>query len=323
MVDSKKKPVEFASVALYTIRTDSLVGGQLTDGKGEFTIDNIPLGGYNLKITFVGYTPIEQKVIILPKNAEQDLGNIVMEDDTKTLGDVTVTAEKSTIEIKPDKKVFNVEKDLLSSRGGTAIDVMEKIPGVSTDASGNVTLRNLTPIIYVDGKPTTLTMDQIPADQIDKVEVITNPSAKYEADATGGILNVILKKNHQPGYNGLVTAAVGTNDQYNGMALINVREKKFGFMLNYNIHGSTSPTMGVTDRTNLADGVPTGFIDESDRYTLKRVFQTGRVGFDGYINNHNTLSLMQNVTFGAFNTDDNATVNTDSSNNALLKNETW
>ncbi len=321
VVDSKKKPVEFASAALYTYRTDSLVGGQLTDNKGEFSLDNLPFGGYKLKITFVGYTPIEQKIIILPKTVEQDLGNIIMTEDTKTLGDVTVTAEKSTIEIKPDKKVFNVEKDL-SSRGGTAIDVMEKIPGVSTDASGNVTLRNLTPIIYVDGKPTTLTMDQIPADQIEKVEVITNPSAKYEADATGGIINVILKKNHQPGYNGMVSAAVGTNDQYNGMALINVREKKFGFMLNYNIHGSTSPTLGSTDRTNLADGNPTGYIDESDRYTLKRVFQTGRVGFDGYINNHNTLSLTQSVTFGAFNTDDNATVNTDSANNSPLKNET-
>ena len=121
----------------------------------------------------------------------------------KRLGTVTVTGEKSTLELKPDRKVFNVEKDL-SARGGDAVDVMKNIPGVATDESGNVTLRNNTPIIYVDGKPTTLTLEQIPADQIDKVEVITNPSAKFEADATGGIINIILKKNQQPGYNGVI-----------------------------------------------------------------------------------------------------------------------
>jgi outer membrane receptor protein involved in Fe transport len=320
IVDEKtKKGIEFASVAIYKLRNDSLIGGQLTESNGEFSLTNMPFGGLKLKVTFVGYAPLEQQVIITPKTLEQDLGNIVLSEDNKTLNAVTVTAEKSTIEIRPDKKVFNVEKDL-SSRGGTAADIMEKIPGVSVDGSGNVTLRNLTPIIYVDGKPTTLTMDQIPSDQIEKVEVITNPSAKYEADATGGIINVILKKNHTPGYNGIVTAAIGTNDQYNGSALINVREKKFGFMLNYNIHGSTSVTPGSTDRTNLGElGTPVDYINESDKFTLKRVFQTAKVGFDGYINNHNTLSLTQSGTFGNFKNNDNAVVNTNDSNSSLLK----
>ena len=321
IVDEKtKKGVEFASVALYKLRNDSLITGQLTESNGEFSLPNLPFGGFKLKVTFVGYTPLEKQIIIMPKTVEQDLGNIVLSMDNKTLNAVTVTAEKSTIEIKPDKKVFNVEKDL-SSRGGTAADIMEKIPGVSVDGSGNVTLRNLTPIIYVDGKPTTLTMDQIPSDQIEKVEVITNPSAKYEADATGGIINVILKKNHAPGYNGILTAAIGTNDQYNGMALINVREKKFGFNLSYNIHGATNLTPGSTDRANLGEnGTPYSYINESDKFTSKRVFQNAKVGFDGYINNHNTLSLSQSGTFGNFNNYDNAVVNTnDSANTGLLR----
>jgi iron complex outermembrane recepter protein len=316
VVDSKKRPIEFASVAIYMLRSDSLIGGQLTETNGDFSLDNLPFGGFKLKITSMGYVTQEQKVIVTPKNSEQDLGNLVLADNPKTLNDVTITAERSTIELKPDKKVFNVEKDL-STRGGTGEDVMKNIPGVSTDASGNVTLRNLTPIIYVDGKPTTLTMDQIPADQIEKVEVITNPSAKYEADATGGIINVVLKKNHQPGYNGQIVAAVGTNDQYNGSALINVREKKFGFMLNYNVHGSTSITPASTDRTDLNEGVVTGYLHQSDQVNLHRVFQTARVGFDGYIDNHNTLSLTQSGTFGNFNTGDNATILTDSADNAL------
>jgi hypothetical protein len=317
VVDSKKKPIEFASVAIYTLRNDSLIGGQLTETNGDFSLENLPFGGYKLKITSMGYVTQEQKVIVTLKTSEQDLGNLVLADNTKTLNDVTITAEKSTVELKPDKKVFNVEKDL-SVRGGTGEDVMKNIPGVSTDASGNVTLRNLTPIIYVDGKPTTLTLDQIPADQIEKVEVITNPSAKYEADATGGIINVVLKKNHQPGFNGQIVAAVGTNDQYNGSALISVREKKFGFSLAYNVHGSTSVTPASTDRTDLDEGVVTGYLHQSDQVTLQRVFQTGRLGFDGYIDNHNTLSLTENGVFGNFNTGDNASIQTDSANNVLM-----
>ena len=325
VVDAKtKKPVEFASVALYRIKNDSLIAGQLTETNGDFSLDNLPFGGFKLKINFIGYAAVEQQVIVMPKTAEQDLGNIVISEDNKTLNAVTVTGEKSTIELKADRKVFNVDKDL-SARGGTGIDVMKNIPGVSTDADGNVTLRNASPIIYVDGKPTTLTIDQIPADQIDKVEVITNPSAKYEADAAGGIINIVLKKNHTPGYNGMVSAAIGTNDQYNGMALFNVREKKFGFMLNYNINGATNRTSSYTNRQSL-DSIAgnaentRGYFHQNDQVVNKRIFQTARIGFDGYINNHNTLSITQSGTFGNFTTTDNQGYSTNDSTDVQLIN---
>ena len=321
IVDSKtKKPVEFASVALFKAKNDSLITGQLTESNGEFSLDNLPFGKFKLKISFLGYTTQEKEIMILPNSLDQDLGNVALSQDEKTLNAVTITGEKATIELKPDRKVFNVEKDL-STRGGTGEDVMKNIPGVSTDASGNVTLRNLTPIIYVDGKPTTLTLDQIPADQIDRVEVITNPSAKFEADATGGIINVVLKQNRQPGYNGQVTAAIGTNDQFNGSALINVREKKFGFMLNYNVHGATNNTLGSNNRTSLGEtGDVSGYLHQNDNVILKRIFQTARVGFDGYIDNHNTLSIVQSGTFGNFNTVDNQTFSTDSANGNQINN---
>ena len=321
IVDAKsKKPVEFAWVALFKDKNDSLITGQLTETNGEFSLDNLPFGKFKLKISFLGYATIEKEIMILPNSLDQDLGNVALAQDEKTLNTVTVTGEKSTIELKPDRKVFNVEKDL-STRGGTGEDVMKNIPGVSTDASGNVTLRNLTPIIYVDGKPTTLTLDQIPADQIDRVEVITNPSAKFEADATGGIINVVLKQNRQPGYNGQVTAALGTNDQYNGSALINVKEKKFGFMLNYNVHGSTNNTLGSTNRTNLNEGGGiTGYLHQNDNVIAAHVFQNARVGFDGYIDNHNTLSIVQSGTFGNFNNTDNQAFSADSANGNQINN---
>ncbi len=321
-IESKtKKPIEFVSVALYLSKNDSLIGGQLTETNGDFSLDNLPFGGFKLKITYLGYKAIEKNVTVTANSMDQDVGNMVMEEDAQTLGSVTITAEKSTIELKPDRKVFNVDKDL-SAKGGTGVDVMKNIPGVSTDADGNVTLRNNSPIIYVDGKPTTLTLDQIPADQIDKVEVITNPSAKFEASATGGIINVVLKKNRQPGYNGIVSAGIGTNNQYTGMAIINVHEKKFGVLLSYNLNGSTNRTYNYTDRTTLLSSIPIGYYHQDDHVSNQRLFHVARIGFDYYVNNRNTISLSENGVFGNFSTRDNQAYETDSASHSQINNGT-
>ncbi|MBS1619732.1 MAG: carboxypeptidase regulatory-like domain-containing protein, partial [Bacteroidetes bacterium] len=200
LIDAQKKPVGYAAVSLVTMK-DSLITGQLTEDNGDFSLTDLPFGAYNLKVTFIGYKDIVRKVVITPNKMEQDVGNLVMTADATKLKEVDVTATKSNMELKVDRKVFNVGSDL-SVRGGTALDAMKNIPSVSTDADGNVTLRNNSPQIYVDGKPTTLTLEQIPADQIDKIEVITNPSAKFEAAASGGIINVVMKRNVKPGYNG-------------------------------------------------------------------------------------------------------------------------
>src|SRR6185436_1490671 len=132
---------------------------------------------------------------------DKDLGNIKLEIDVKQLQTVTVTASKPTLRMDIDKKVFNVDQNIVSA-GGTALDVMKNVPSVQVDIDGNVSLRNAPPQIYIEGRPTTLTLDQIPADAIESVEVITNPSAKYDASGgNAGILNIILKKNKKSGYN--------------------------------------------------------------------------------------------------------------------------
>src|SRR5436189_4282600 len=133
---------------------------------------------------------------------DKDLGNIKLEIDALQLQNVTVTSSKALMEMKIDRKVFNVEKNL-TSVGGTAVDVMKNVPSVNVDIDGNVTLRNAAPQIFIDGRPTTLTLEQIPADEIASVEIITNPSAKFDASGGGaGILNIVLKKNRKAGYNG-------------------------------------------------------------------------------------------------------------------------
>ena len=306
---SNKKPMSYVSVSLYTMR-DSLVTGQLTEDNGDFSFSDLRAGAYNLKVTFLGYKDLINKVVITPAKSEQDIGNLTIVPDATQLKEVDVTGQRSTVELKVDRKVFNVGNDI-SARGGTGLDVMKNIPSVSIDASGNVTLRNNTPQVYVDGKPTTLTLEQIPADQIDKVEVITNPSAKYEAASSGGIINVVMKKNTKPGYNGIVNLNLSTNTGYNGLAMINLKEKKFGVNLMYTVNGATNHTNGYFNTTRDSSGNITSNTNQNINSTFKRLFQVARVGFDFFINNRNTLSISQNAVFGNFNTTDNIGITAD------------
>ena len=218
------KPIDAASVQLIqnkfdTVtkkRKDAVINGMLTKANGEFSMENVPLfGQFKIKITAIGFKNYEQPVSFEIKmgggapdmsamlNAvDKDLGNIKMEIDAKVLGNVTVNSSKSLFQLGIDRKIFNVEKDLVST-GGTAVDVMKNIPSISVDIDGNVTLRNNAPQIFIDGRPTTMELNQIPADAIESVEIITNPSAKFDASGgTAGILNVVLKKNKKVGYNG-------------------------------------------------------------------------------------------------------------------------
>lgn len=185
-------------------RKDIIVTGMLTEPNGDFSLEKIPvMGSFRLLITAIGYKIIEQKVAFELKRgggmeamaaADKDLGNIKMEEDAQVLENVTVSGSKPLVQMGIDRKVFNVEKNIASA-GGTAVDVMRNVPSVQVDIDGGVTLRNNAPQLYVDGRPTTLTLEQIPADAISSVEIITNPSAKFDASGgTSGIVNIVLKK---------------------------------------------------------------------------------------------------------------------------------
>jgi hypothetical protein len=304
ILDAKtKEPVEFAAVALLWFDKDSAISGCLAKSNGDFSLENLPFGGYRLRITFLGYKNYEQKIFVNMQNVDKDLGNIMLEPDAAVLGEVTVVEEKSTMTMSIDRKVYNVDKDL-STKGGTGLDAVKNIPSVSVDADGNVTLRNNGVMIYVDGRPTTLTLQQIPSDQIDRIEIITNPSVKYDASATGGILNVIMKKNTKPGYNGMVMGGVGTNDRYTGMVNLNVKESPFNFFVMYNYNQSTNLNNGFTDRTNLNNGSTLGYFNQTDLARFTNAFQFGRAGFDYNINNRNSITVSGNYVHGQFNTFD-------------------
>ena len=234
-------------------RKDVLLNGITTKSNGEFSFADLPIfGQLKLKISATGYKPYEQTVSFQikmdagakPKQSgndpsqamdaissianafEKDLGNIKLQVDTKQLQNVTVVSRSLTMKLDIDKKVFYVDKNIVSA-GGTAVDVMKNVPSVQVDIDGNVTLRNATPQIYIEGRPTTLSLDQIPADAIESVEVITNPSAKYDASGgNAGILNIILKKNKKSGYNGNLRAGVDKRGAINGGGDFNFREGK-------------------------------------------------------------------------------------------------
>jgi len=296
VLDSKtKKPVEFASVVVLWYNKDSILNGVLAKDNGEFNIENLPpMGGFRLKISQIGYkTSISKFFIQVPNKLEVDLGDMKLDPDEKLLGEVEVTTQKSSVNLSIDKRVYNVDKDL-SVKGGTGVDVMKNVPGVTVDADGNAQLRNQSPIIFVDGRPSNLTLQQIPADQIDRVEIITNPSVKFDANATGGILNIIMKKNLKPGYNGMAMAYVGTGDRYGGMMNLNVKEGKWNFSGMYSYNQQMNRTKGFTNRTQLdtaKNKTVTGYFNQENNTNFQNVFNFGRVGIDYNINIRNMITL--------------------------------
>jgi iron complex outermembrane recepter protein len=314
-----KQPVEYATITLMSGPRDSVITGALAKANGDFSLEKIPMGRFKLRIQFIGYKTMYQTIIITPNNAEQDIGNIKIEPDTKALNEVTVSAEKQTVQMAIDKRVYNPDKDL-SAKGGTALDVMKNVPGVTVDADGNVALRNSSPTIFIDGRPSNLTLEQIPADQIDRIEVVTNPSAKYDAGATGGILNVFLKKNNKPGYNGMVNAGIGTNNRYNLMTNLNIKEGRTNLSLSYNLNASQNPTKGYTDRTNLNNEIPTSFFNQNTSSLSGRSMQNGRIGVDYDLTNRSTITLSQSVmAMNMTNVDNQVYTQTGASNNILFE----
>ncbi|HCL84469.1 MAG TPA: TonB-dependent receptor [Chitinophagaceae bacterium] len=332
LVDSSGKPISDATVLLLHNKYDSatkktkqvLLKGLTTTAKGEFSFEDLPIfGPLKLKISATGYKPIEQNVVFqvkmpaggVPKNVtdpaqaanamsgtingfDKDLGNIRMKVDEAQLQTVTVTATKPTLKMDIDKKVYNVEKDIVNA-GGTALDVMKNVPSVNVDIDGNLTLRNAPPQLYIDGRPTTLTLDQIPADAIESVEVITNPSAKYDASGgSAGIVNIILKKNRKTGYNGNVRGGVDSHGAINAGLNFNVRQNKFNFTANGFFNQNKGVTNGDVSRYNYTD-TPTS-IDQTLYDKNHGAFAFGSLGLDFFATNRTTFSLTALHVHGEF-----------------------
>ncbi len=334
LTDPDGKPLTGASVMLMSKKMDSaskkmkeiLVKGMITKNNGDFSFDELPImGNLQLKISSSGFKPTEQAISFLPKmepsavipaarampSFDKDLGNIKLTADSKQLQDVIINSVSPSIKLNADKKIFNVEKNIMSA-GGTGIDVMRNVPSVNVDIDGNVMLRNSPPQLLVDGRPTTLTLDQIPADAIESVEVITNPSAKYDASGGGaGILNIVLKKNKKSGYNGNFRAGVDKRGAFNGGGDFSFRQNKFNFTAAINANQNKGRTTGTTDRLNLLD-VPQTSVYQSNFNKTMGGFLFGKFGIDYFVTNRTTLSLTGIKVHGEFNPNEMIHITTDS-----------
>jgi hypothetical protein len=284
-----RKPADYATVTVYAVRQDSLLGGGIVRPNGDFSVEGLPMGALRVVVNFIGYTPLELEVTLTRDRLERDLGNLLLAPDAELLKEVEVVGERATMVMQVDRRVFNVEKDL-SVLGGSGVDVMKNVPGLSVDVDGNVEMRGARPLVLVDGRPTSLTLEQIPAEDIERVEVITNPSVAFDASTTGGIINVVLKKNTKPGYSGQVQAGVGSNDRYQGGVNINAREGRVGFNLSYNYNTGNNKTDGLTQRTDRRTGE---FFDQNTSSQSGRTSHGGRLGADIQLDNRNTLSISQ------------------------------
>ena len=305
-----------------------LLKGMDTKANGEFDFEDLPIvAPLVVRISATGYKTQDVSFTIMPATAaaapapagqansnplaglpsfEKDLGAIKLNLDVTQLATATVTGKTPPMKLELDKKVFNVAQNIVSA-GGTGVDVMRNVPSVNVDIDGNVTLRGSTPTIFIDGRPTTLTLDEIPADAIESVEVMTNPSAKYDASGGGaGILNIVLKKNRKQGYNGSISAGFDSHGAPNALAGFNIRQGKVNFTLNGLYNGMNSKTIGNTNRYSyLQDQKNPNLLDttqllQGDLQRNKGHFLFGQIGMDWFVSNKTTLSASYIRVQGSF-----------------------
>ncbi len=302
--ESNDKSLEFATVAVLYAGNDSLMNGGLSDKKGKFAIDKLRPGRYKIKIDFIGYeSKIIDNVMLKPKQGECaiDLGKIPVSTGNLNLNEIEVTAERNFLQNNLDRKSYRIEK-LATADGSSATEILKNIPSVEVDIDDNISLRgNQNVTVLIDGKPSSLTgagrsaiLDQIPANSIESIEVITNPSAKFDPDGMSGIINVVLKKNALQGLNGSVTVGAGTGNKYNGSLNLGYRTKKINLYTNYGYNYRERWGKGNSDNelTNDPENI---FQNQNSNSTRRKESHLIKGGADFYLSQKSIFGLSATV----------------------------
>ena len=295
---STNKPMEYVNIAVFRSSDSSLITGTITDPEGQFTLEKIATGEYYLRLTFLGFeNQYVKKVNLDPKSLQANLGDLKLAAVAAELGGVSIVADRAKVEYQIDKRVINVSQDIVA-KGGTAVSVLENTPSVIVDPQGNVSLRgSYDYIVLIDGKPSVLkgsdALKQINAASIKQIEVITNPSAKYEADGKAGIINIIQKKEKMQGISGSASLSLGTTDKYSANGLINYRKKKVNLFAG--IDFARNKYISEVTINNIS------FLEEGNQHIYEQVEQYnrndnfgGKAGIDYELNEKNSFSLSGN-----------------------------
>ena len=284
------QPISFASVVLLRRADSTFVAGTQAGESGAFELAKVPLGQYVLRATAVGYRTGRRVIDLTATTPTLALGTLRLRTAATQLTDVVVTAERPVVSDGLDKKVVDVTKDLTVT-GGTAIDALQNVPSVTVDQTGAVSIRGSGGVtIFIDGKPTTTTLDQIPASSIQSVEVITNPSSRYDASGAGGILNIVLKKERRDGLNGQASTTVGIGDKANGSLSLNYRKGKLNLFGSYDFRRDRRRISGTLDQTTTARD--TTLLLHQDRNGVNlQTSHAVRLGFDYALTPEQMLTL--------------------------------
>lgn len=287
-----QEPLEYATAILLSAGENKIITGSTTNEKGEFSFET-QTGTYIVKVEFMGFKNYVIENLLLNKNLK--LPSISLEESAEQLDAIEITAEKSSIEYKLDKRVFNVGKDLIS-KGGSATDILGNVPSVNVDPVGAVSLRGNSNVrVLINGKPSVLTnnngLEQIPAENIEKVEVVTNPSAKYDAEGTAGIINIILKKNKRSGFGSSLQLTTGTPANHSINYNINYKTEKINIFSNLRYSYLDFEGEGTYYRTNFENNAISSILDQTIEMKRNRKRFNLYFGGDYYINDKNTLTL--------------------------------
>jgi outer membrane receptor protein involved in Fe transport len=295
---SSGTPLEFANVVLKNKNDSTQVQGTMTNNKGEFFFDKLKNGEYKIIYSFIGFEKIEIPVIqIDEKHSKVNLGKLYISGSSQSLGEVEVTAQRSTFVNSIDRKTFNVGSDLMSKTGSVS-DLLQNVPSVQVDIDGNVSLRgsgNVT--ILVNGKPSAMMnlnpaaiLQQMQASSIDKIEIITNPSAKYKPDGTSGIINIVTKKDSRLGFNGNVSANVGNDERYNGNIMLNYNPGRINLFGSIAIRQDDRRRINDVYTQQYSDGVQVSQLTTHNKGYARPISDLANLGADYNINDRNKIS---------------------------------
>lgn len=292
---TSNSPMEYVTVVLFSISDSSMVSGTITDADGKFIIHGVEFGNYYVEVNFLGF---EKKtipgIIISRETSKINLPEISLSPSSTELNEVNVTSEKAKIEYQIDKRIVNVDKNI-SAQGGTAINALENTPSVQVDAEGNLTLRGSSDfVVLVDGKPSIVSgsnaLKQLAASNIKQIEVITNPSAKYDVDGKAGIINVILKKDKLQGLSGNINLSVSTAERTSANALVNFRKNKVNYFVGVDYADNVYKSdIAINNITINPDG--NEYISEKINQFNKNDNLSLKAGFDFDINDKNSFSI--------------------------------
>ena len=292
------EPLEYATLVLQSLRDSTKITGGITNAEGKFAVETMP-GRYDVSVEYISFTSYQLKAQVF--RSTTDLGTIKLAPDVAQLEGVEVIAEKTTVEIRLDKKIYNVGKDLTVS-GGTVSDVLDNVPSVSVDVEGNVQLRGNDDVrILIDGKPSAITglnsteaLQQLPAESIEKVEVITSPSARYDAEGSGGIINIVLRRSKLQGLNGALTANIGDPARFGLNGNLNYRTGDINIFTNtgYNYRNSPGNTFNNTNFFDQDGNFTNSITEDGTRERLRKGINTN-FGVEWYVNE--TASITQSI----------------------------